>query len=59
MPGYAAADPAGQALLRAQHALQIRDGLVAQLLVDAENNGITLTPEEEAVLLTLIFAARC
>jgi hypothetical protein len=51
LPGYAAADPAGMALLRAQHAVQIRDALVAQLLVDAENNGIALTPEQEAILL--------
>ena len=51
LPGYRDADPAGQALLRAQHAVQIRDALVAQLLVDAENNGITLTPEQEAILL--------
>ena len=51
IPGYRDADPAGQALLRAQHAVQIRDALVAQLLVDAENNGITLTPEQEAILL--------
>ncbi len=51
IPGYRDADPAGQALLRAQHAVQIRDGLVAQLLVDAEDNGITLTPDQEAVLL--------
>jgi hypothetical protein len=51
LPGYAAADPAGKALLRAQHAVQIRDALVAQLLVDAENNGTTLTPQQEAILL--------
>ena len=51
LPGYAAADPDGQALLRAQHAVQIRDSLVAQLLVEAENNGTTLTPEQEAILL--------
>ena len=51
LPGYADADSAGQALLRAQHAVQIRDGLVAQLLVDAENNGITLTSEQESILL--------
>jgi hypothetical protein len=51
LPDYTAADPAEQALLRAQHAVQIRDGLVAQLLVDAENNGITLTPDQEAILL--------
>ena len=51
LPDYTAADPAEQALLRAQHAVQIRDGLVAQLLVDAENNGITLTPEQESILL--------
>src|SRR5664279_4379191 len=47
LPGYAAADPAARALLRAQHAVQIRDALVAQLLVDAENNSITLTPDQE------------
>ena len=51
LPGYQDANPAGQALLRAQHAVQIRDGLVAQLLVDAEHNGITLTPEQEAIML--------
>ena len=51
LPGYATADPAGRALLRAQHAVQIRDSLVAQLLGDAETNGITLTPEQEAILL--------
>jgi len=51
IPGYRDADPAGQALLRAQHAVQIRDALVAQLLLDAENIGITLTPEQEAILL--------
>ena len=51
LPSYAAADPAGQALLRAQHAIQIRDALVAQVLVDAENNGITVTSEQEAVML--------
>ena len=51
LPGYRDADPDEQALLRAQHAVQIRDSLVAQLLVDAENNGITLTPEQEAILL--------
>ena len=43
LPGYAAADPSEQALLR--------DGLVAQLLVDAESNGITLTPDQESILL--------
>jgi hypothetical protein len=51
LPGYATADPAGRALLRAQHAVQIRDSLVAQLLGDAETNGITLTPNQEAILL--------
>jgi hypothetical protein len=51
IPGYSAADPAGRALLRAQHAVQIRDALLAQLLVDAENNGTTLTAEQEAILL--------
>jgi len=51
IPGYAAADPDGKALLRAQHAIQIRDSLVARLLVDAENNGITVTHEQETVLL--------
>ena len=51
LPGYRDAGPDGQALLRARHAVQIRDALVAQLLVDAENNGITLTQEQEAILL--------
>jgi hypothetical protein len=51
LPGYKEAEPDGQALLRAQHAIQVRDALVAQLLVDAENNGITITPEQEAILL--------
>jgi hypothetical protein len=52
LPGYASASPDGRTLLRARHAIQIRDALVAQLLVDAENNGTTLTPEQEAILLT-------
>ncbi len=51
IPGYQDADPSGRALLRAEHAVRIRDALVAQLLVDAENNGITITPEQEAILL--------
>src|SRR6476659_1931933 len=51
LPGYRDAGPDGQALLRARHAVQIRDALVAQLLVNAENNGIKLTPEQEAILL--------
>jgi hypothetical protein len=51
IPGYRDADPPERRLLRAEHAVRIRDALVAQLLVDAENNGITITPEQEAILL--------
>ena len=51
IPGYRDADPSGKALLRAEHAVRTRDALVAQLLVDAENNGTTITPEQEAILL--------
>ena len=52
IPGYQDAEPSGKALLRAEHAVRSRDALVAQLLVDAENNGITITAEQEAILLT-------
>ena len=51
IPGYQDADPSGRGLLRAEHAVRIRDALVAQLLVDAENNGTSITPEQEAILL--------
>ncbi len=37
-------------MLRAEHAVRIRDALVARLLVDSENSG-TVTPEQEAILL--------
>src|SRR5664279_282195 len=37
LPAYRDADPAGPALLRAQHPIQIRDALFAHILVDAEN----------------------
>lgn len=52
IPGYRDAEPSGRALLRAEHAVRIRDALVAHLLVDAETRGINLTPEQEAILLT-------
>lgn len=51
IPGYQHADHTGRALLRAQHAVQVRDGLAAQLVTTAKTNGIPLTREQEAVLL--------
>ena len=49
--GYHEADPAGRALLRAQHAVRVRDGLVAQLVIDAEHAGIALTADQETIVL--------
>ena len=51
IPGYHGADTSGRALLRAEHTVQIRDALVARLLVNSENNGITVTLEPEAILM--------
>jgi hypothetical protein len=51
IPGYQDAAPSGRALLRAEHAVRIRDALVARLVVDAEAAGVDLTPEQEAILL--------
>ncbi|HEY5880969.1 MAG TPA: hypothetical protein VIU11_18800 [Nakamurella sp.] len=48
--GYQEADQLGRALLRSQHAVQIRDALVAQFAADASTQ-VLLTPEEEDVLL--------
>ena len=50
IPDYQHADPPGRALLRAQHAVQIRDALVAELAVDARAEEL-LTAEQRDILL--------
>lgn len=47
--GYLEADPAERARMIAQHAVTVRAGLVAELIVQAESAGQTLTPDEEAI----------
>jgi len=51
IPGYQDADSDDRVLLRARHAAQIRDALVAELAVDARDQGL-LTAEQEKVLLS-------
>lgn len=48
IPDYQYADPASRALLRAQHAVRIRDALVAELAVDSDE---LLTAEQQDILL--------
>lgn len=50
IPGYQQADQPGRALLRAQHAVQIRDALVAEIALSAQAQAL-LSPEQEEILL--------
>ena len=48
--GYRTADAAGRARLRAEHALKVRPGLVANLILEADDAGIQISEEEERLL---------
>lgn len=50
IPEYRSADAAGRARLRAEHALKVRPGLIATLIVEADEAGIKLSEEEEGLL---------
>ncbi len=50
IPGYRDADVGGRARLRAEHALKVRPGLIANLIVEADEAGIELSEREEELL---------
>lgn len=53
LPGYLEQDDTGRARLRAQHAIQLRDHLAAELVADADQrDDVDLSADDEQLLLT-------
>jgi len=50
IPEYRSADADARVRLRADHALKVRPGLIANLIVEADEAGIQLSVEEEELL---------
>lgn len=50
IPEYRLADAAGRARLRAEHALKVRPGLIARLIVEADEAGTEISEDEEQLL---------